>query len=65
MTSTMIPAELQAYRQDGRNGCKERKGSLKTEFAISVVTQAIKTQEAIAKGNVLRQLKMKSLMVSG
>lgn len=29
----------------------------KTEFALSVVTQAIRTQEAIAKGKILKQLR--------
>ena len=54
----MVPASLQAAIDLMDNAAAElQRITEKTEFALSVVTQAIRTQEAIAKGKVLKQLR--------
>ena len=58
MTATMVPASLQAAIELMDNAAAElQRITERTEFALSVVTQAIRTQEAIAKGKVLKQLR--------
>lgn len=54
----MIPTELQIDIQKMDAAAAElQRITERTEFALSVVTQAIRTQEAIAKGKVLKQLR--------
>ena len=56
--ATLTKADTQANIQKMDAAALElQRITEKTEFALSVVTQAIRTQEAVAKGKVLKQLR--------
>ena len=56
--ATLVPEELQLdIRKMDEAAAELQRITERTEFALSVVTQAIRTQEAIAKGKVLKQLR--------